>query len=146
MQIIRMQYSEDMTQTVAVDMDGKVYHIPYPCHTWHKQAIDAFKGAGGEIEPYTPSQVYWMNSEKHMLHWPDELPEGATPAAPPETANVERIAEIKVGLDKIDFDSIRPLRAVNENTATDFDRNKLAELEEQAQALREELATLTTTS
>ncbi len=42
-------------------------------------------------------------------------------------------------LDKIDLQSIRPNRNINIGIGTDFDRNKLIELEENAKKLRIEL-------
>lgn len=43
-------------------------------------------------------------------------------------------------LDKIDLQSIRPNRNINIGIGTDFDRNKLIELEEKAKKLRLELS------
>ena len=54
-----------------------------------------------------------------------------------------RVWKIRVELRKIDRARIRPMAAIETNTATDYDHNKLTELESQAQTLREELATLT---
>jgi hypothetical protein len=45
-------------------------------------------------------------------------------------------------LAQIDKDSIRPLRAIAEGTAAEYDRNKLAELDARAAELRAELADL----
>jgi hypothetical protein len=42
-------------------------------------------------------------------------------------------------LAQIDRDSIRPLRAIADNTATDFDREKLSQLDARAAELRAEL-------
>ena len=53
-----------------------------------------------------------------------------------------RAAEIHRALKNIDSERIRPLAAIVAGTATDTDRDKLARLEEQAQALREELSGL----
>ena len=54
----------------------------------------------------------------------------------------ERTEEILRRLDEIDSESIRPLRAKSDGTATDEDRSRLSGLEAEAQALREELAML----
>jgi hypothetical protein len=54
----------------------------------------------------------------------------------------EHREEILARLEEIDLASTRPLRAVADNTATDFGRQKLAELEAEAAALRTELAGL----
>lgn len=57
--------------------------------------------------------------------------------------NAIRIEEIKSRLNEIDIESSRPLRAIVVGTATENDRIKIAELEEEAEALREELRSLT---
>jgi hypothetical protein len=54
----------------------------------------------------------------------------------------ERRAEILARLAKIDLASIRPLRAVAEDSAAQFDREKLASLDSEAADLRAELAGL----
>jgi hypothetical protein len=69
----------------------------------------------------------------------------ATHPPTPEEMAEQRKAEIITRLAEIDIASIRPLRAIADNTATDFDREKLADLEAEAAALRTELAELTQT-
>jgi hypothetical protein len=54
----------------------------------------------------------------------------------------DRRSEIIGELSGIDRDSIRPLRAIADGSATDYDRNKLAELDARAVELRAELAGL----
>lgn len=51
-----------------------------------------------------------------------------------------KAAEIARRFAEIDRERIRPLAAIAAGAATDDDRDKLAWLEEQAQALRKELA------
>ena len=51
-----------------------------------------------------------------------------------------RAAEIHRELKAIDGERIRPLAAIVAGTATDFDREKLSRLEQQAAQLRAELA------
>ena len=53
--------------------------------------------------------------------------------------NERRVQEIKQRLSEIDTESIRPLRATVDGSATEFDTQKLATLEAEAQALRDEL-------
>ena len=53
-----------------------------------------------------------------------------------------RAAEIARELRLLDSKAIRPLRAILAGTPTDEDKDKLREIETQAVALREELATL----
>jgi hypothetical protein len=54
----------------------------------------------------------------------------------------QRKAEILARLAEIDAASVRPLRAIAEGNATDFDRQKLASLDGEAATLRAELAGL----
>jgi hypothetical protein len=60
----------------------------------------------------------------------------------PEEAAAQRREEIQGRLAKIDIASIRPLRAISDGTATEYDRQKLADLEAEAAELRTELAGL----
>lgn len=52
------------------------------------------------------------------------------------------IAQKKAELAQIDLDSIRPTRAIQNGTATEFDTQKLAELEERAEQIRQEIRDL----
>ena len=63
------------------------------------------------------------------------------PIEPPITPE-EQIAELKNQLTAIDLQTVRPLRAVAAGTATDEDRDKLTELEAQAEELRAEIKTI----
>ena len=56
--------------------------------------------------------------------------------------NAARAEEIKIRLEEIDGESVRPLRADVTGTADDYDVKKLKELEAEAEELREELRTL----
>jgi hypothetical protein len=64
-----------------------------------------------------------------------------SPPPPPTEAELkaQRRAEILSRLAALDIESIRPLRAVADDTASDFDRQKLASLETEASGLREGL-------
>lgn len=53
-----------------------------------------------------------------------------------------RKSEIMNRLNEIDYLSVRPIRAILSNSATDFDKEKLESLEKEADDLRKELATL----
>lgn len=55
-----------------------------------------------------------------------------------EARKKELIAE----LTQIDLESIRPTRAIQNGTATEFDTQKLAELEERAEQIRQEIRDL----
>lgn len=56
--------------------------------------------------------------------------------------NGRRVQEIKQRLAEIDTESIRPLRATVDGSATEFDTQKLVTLETEAQALRTEMGLL----
>jgi hypothetical protein len=55
----------------------------------------------------------------------------------------DRHSVILAELDRLDLQAVRPLRAIAAGTATETDRKKLAEIEEQAVQLRQELANIT---
>ena len=57
----------------------------------------------------------------------------------PEQLNQQRISEIKAELQRLDLESVRPLRAINAGTDTEEDRDKLVELDAEAEKLRLEL-------
>lgn len=63
------------------------------------------------------------------------------PVKPPVT-DEERIAQLKSELEELDRQAIRPLRAIAAGTDTEEDRAILADLEQQAAELREQLAVL----
>ena len=63
-------------------------------------------------------------------------------AAARDLVAVTRASEILAALAVIDASSARPLRAILVGSATEEDRARLTELDEQAAALRAELATL----
>ena len=55
----------------------------------------------------------------------------------------DRHRVILAELDHLDLQAVRPLRAIAAGTATEADRQKLIDLEEQATQLRQELANIT---
>ena len=55
---------------------------------------------------------------------------------------VSRIKELQDQLDTLDLKAIRALRAIQAGTGTEADTAKLSELEEQAEAIRQELKDL----
>lgn len=65
---------------------------------------------------------------------------GIIPLSPPEPEVT--VAELKSELEEIDKQAIRPLRAIAAGTDTEEDRETLAELERQAEAVRSQLAEL----
>jgi hypothetical protein len=98
----------------------------------------------------TQNQIYAYESDGSQDAWikpgltsiteaeADELRK--PPPLTPEQLVEQHRAEIIARLAEIDIASIRPLRAIADGTATDFDREKLAALEAEAEALRGELA------
>ena len=64
------------------------------------------------------------------------------PPIPQEQLDSQRIGEIGERLKEIDVESVRPLRAINAGTDTQFDRDKLADLDAEAETLRTERARL----
>lgn len=115
----------------AIQFDGQRGHIEFETQDGGvcTAPVSAF-----EVQPYVDA---W-NTEKARL---DAM-------VPPEPTEAEltqqRISEIQQQLTTNDLASVRPLRAKVAGTANEFDENRLAELEAQAQALRAELVTLTT--
>ena len=56
--------------------------------------------------------------------------------------NAEETERLLKELEEIDKQSIRPLRAIADNTATQYDKDKLTELDTQAQTIRKRLSEL----
>lgn len=80
------------------------------------------------------STPYWKPVEDENGGLIDIIPE-----EPPIT-DEERIAQLKSELEEIDRQAIRPLRAIAAGNDTEEDREKLAELEEQAEVVRLQIA------
>ncbi|MDE6724524.1 MAG: hypothetical protein K2J79_02870 [Ruminiclostridium sp.] len=80
------------------------------------------------------STPYWKPVEDGNGQLVDIIPE-----EPPVT-DEERIAQLKSELDEIDRQAIRPLRAIAAGNDTEEDRENLAELEEQAEEIRLQIA------
>lgn len=92
------------------------------------------EGKPDNIEIYEVSEYDWINKSV-------KLENGQVVNDPVKIKN-KRINEIKSRLSAIDKEVIRPLRAIINNTGTEFDANKVSTLETEAATLREELATL----
>lgn len=82
---------------------------------------------------------YWEAVEDENGNLIDIVPIDVTKH---DLTSEEKIEELKAQLDEIDRQAIRPLRAIAAGTATDEDRETLAELEKQAEDIRAELAEL----
>lgn len=113
----------------AIQFDGLCGHIEFESSDG---GVCTAPVSEFEIQPYIEA---W-NVEKERLD--SVIPQETTEA---EKAQ-QRITDIQQQLTTNDLASVRPLRAKVAGTATEFDDARLVELEEQAQALRAELATL----
>lgn len=67
---------------------------------------------------------------------------GYVPQEPEEHAKAKQIAQLKAQLADVDAKSARSMRAILANTATEDDRNFLADLETQAEDLRQQIKEL----
>jgi hypothetical protein len=114
----------------ALQWHGSSGHIEYTDGS--ANSLLKKKDYDSEVAPY----VALWEAEKIRLDEESERP------LLPEEIRQARITEIRARLDEIDLESIRPLRAIADNTATDSDREKLARLEEEAASLRAELGAL----
>ncbi len=93
------------------------------------------------IENHKERQGY-VNGEPFVVHEYGPLPEGWSDEPPEVDSMATRRDEIYARLAEIDLASVRPLRAVTTGEATEFDQQRLAELDREASDLRAELATL----
>lgn len=87
-----------------------------------------------EIAAKVMSSPYWEAVEDENGHLIDIIP------IEPLVTDEERIAQLKSELEEIDRQAIRPLRAIAAGNDTEEDREKLAELEEQAEVIRLQIA------
>ena len=85
------------------------------------------------------STLFWEAVEDEDGNLTDIIP---APSLVLEQSEEDKTAELMERLDEIDRLAIRPLRAIAAGTATDEDREILAELERQADKIRKELAEL----
>ena len=95
--------------------------------------VYAFESDGSQ-DAFIPSGLVPITeAEADALRYPEPSP---------EEQKQLRIEEIKSRLLEIDLESVRPLRAKAYGTATPADDERLAALEQEAEALRAELAGL----
>lgn len=100
-------------------------------------------------KPYTEKQrLDFIVEQNHQHGYEIKETETALEAWGPtaeEIAQREKedlIAQKKAELAQIDLESIRPTRAIQNDTATEFDTQKLAKLEERAEQIRQEIRDL----
>lgn len=117
--------------------------------------------AGRTYAVIQDGKAHWIFTKEQLPEWNDEMQvvditgvqpqplEGwdydgtaFSPPATPVPDTTARAEEIRARLTQIDIDSVRPLRAIAAGAATDYDRDKLAALDAEADALRLELSSL----
>lgn len=118
MSITKLKFQNAEKTSLQVTTDSGSYSTAWPCYTWHNEEIQAAIDAGMTIEPW--------KTEAELL------------AEQKETRKQEILSQ----LNDIDLQTVRPLRAKVNGTATIFDEEKLTSLETQAATLRAELTTL----
>lgn len=97
-----------------------------------------------DIEDHRGEEGY-VNGEAFTVFDFGPYPQGwaTTPPEPTEEEKAaQRRAEIIARFAHIDFDSVRPLRAIVQGEGTEADKEKLAALDAEAEELRTELAAL----
>lgn len=87
--------------------------------------VYGYKPSGVEVTPITMAEVADLRAPTQ------------------EQLDQQRIAEIDARLKQIDAESVRPLRASLNGTATQYDTDRLAGLDSEAQGLRDERKGLT---
>lgn len=99
-------------------------------------------GKWNQVETHVGEKGF-VNNEPFEVKNHGPLPEGFTTEwVDPRTPAEIRRDEIERRLLDIDNESIRPTRAINAEKGTVYDHQKLAALEDEAAALRQELASL----
>lgn len=140
----RIQSVPDGNPLVSNESVGAGNWAAVPDATWKTlRTNNDNKIIDGVLVPHhVPDQTYWLDGEKGTLRFPATLPDGAVLAKPKDIADKERIAEINARLAELDSRSIRPLRAIDAEVATELDRTTLKGYETEAVVLRAELAVL----
>ena len=116
--------------------DTNIHAIQWKSEKGHVEYEDETINQPANYETDVAPYVALFEAEK------DRLEEEANRPPTPEELKQRRITEIKRELENIDAKSARSMRALLNNTATDADRDFLANMETQAGVLRAELATL----
>lgn len=93
-----------------------------------------------QVENHKDKEGY-VNGERFTIKEYGPLPEGWSDTPPPLTEaefTAQRLAAIDSRLAELDAATIRPMRALLDGSGTGDDKARLAALEQEAQALREE--------
>ena len=133
-----MQKFARIVDTVAVEIWTPYFEGLTPDDAFHPTLAGQFSPVPADV---TPGSTY----DPELDTWTIAPVPGPAPAPAPVTPAEIRRAEIEAELTAIDAVSARPLRAImaattSGGTADPADTAKLAELEAQAKALREELS------
>jgi len=117
---------------------------------WQEHAITARLDGSyvimkGGMPYHVPNKGEWAGLHAEVAAFAAENPGQVAPenAPTPEDLAAQRADEIRARLTELDLASIRPLRALADGSATDEDRLRIAALDAEAAALREELQGLT---
>ena len=134
--------------TISVNGQGLNFNFSAPANMhalqWHDGAGHIEYTDGQANRPLTAAD-YDVEVAPFTALWQaeyDRLEEERNRPLTPEEQKQVRTVEIKSRLLEIDLESVRPLRAKAYGTATPEDDAKLAALEQEASALRAELAGL----
>jgi hypothetical protein len=122
-------YPANTTETAPPSV-GKHTAAVWDGHHWN--VVEDWRGKSG-----------YVNGEPFEIKNLGPLSKGWSDTPPPpseEELNEQRRAEILARLAAIDYESIRPLRAIADGTATNKEREKLVMLESEAKKLREEIS------
>jgi hypothetical protein len=98
-----------------------------------------WNGSGWELMEDHRGEKGWLSGQEFEIKDLGPLPEGWSweqPPPSPEELKAQALARLQGLLVHIDSASIRPLRAVADGTATQFDTDKLAGLNEKAAEIR----------
>lgn len=102
--------------------------------------MNHFKDEAGNVFGYTDEQVaagYGSDMTPITEQERDDL------LAPTQAElDAQRVNDIDARLERIDIESVRPLRAISNGADTQTDHDKLASLDNEAETLRAERSTL----
>jgi hypothetical protein len=118
-------------------------------YLWNKNGEAVFYGTleGAKIDGFenpdlTVEERVFEEAEGLVRIIDGEFFFGKTEEEKTEERKLSRKFEIEKELEKIDFQSVRSVRAISSGNQTDADIQKLSELEEKAESLRKELKSL----
>jgi hypothetical protein len=151
----RYYYNSDYTYSHSVYLPQDITDTPAGLfstlvvptfESGHWPVWDPDGGVWGQVEDHR-GELVWVDGVAVTITDFGPLPEGASLTPPGELPDDEKlklqqINEKKAELMMLDYQSIRPLRVIENGTATQADHDKLAELESLAVIKRGELAEL----